>query len=68
MSCKCEERQKPVADRAWFIMQYRCNHSSFNGGRRTPSDYSEICCHMCRCVWRTKASFVEILRQKGKKL
>lgn len=48
----------------WVITQYKCNHSDFNGGRWTPSDYSEIICTHPECHrrWRTTATYVEAIR------
>jgi hypothetical protein len=40
---------------------YRANYSSFNGGRRTPSEYSEVICSRCGRRWRTKAAYVDTL-------
>lgn len=60
--CSCEERKKPVTKRRWSIMQYRENHSAFNGYRATPSDWSEIRCESCGGRWRTKANYVFHLR------
>jgi hypothetical protein len=55
--CRC-----PSLDRSkWRITQFRCNHSAFNGYRRTPSDYSGIRCLECGSFWRTKAKYVEEL-------
>lgn len=67
-SCQCEERQKPMAQRAWFVVDYKCNYSAFNGYKYTNSDYSSVCCHACRRTWRTKAGYVEDLIGAGKKL
>jgi hypothetical protein len=39
----------------------RCNYSTFNGGRRTPSDYSEVRCPVDRLCWRTRAAYVDNL-------
>ncbi len=64
MSCNvhdCEEAKKPLAERAWRVMQYRCNYSAFNGYRRTASQYSAIRCLECNAYWRTKAAYVEEL-------
>ena len=47
---------------AWRIVHFKCNHSVFNGGRRTHSDYSQIHCTVCRRRWRTKAGYVMYLR------
>ena len=47
-ACKCSERKKPANRRKWRILQYKCNHSAFNGWRYTRSDYSEITCLRCR--------------------
>lgn len=59
--CHCDERHKPVRERAWVVTAHRCNYSAFNGYRRTPSDYSEVHCPKCLGVWRTKAAYVEEL-------
>lgn len=59
--CRCPERDKPVADRAWVVTQRMCNHSAFNGNRLTHSQYSAIRCNACRANWRTKAAYVYFL-------
>lgn len=41
----------------WRVAQYRCNHSAFNGYRKTPSDYSLIQCLRCGYLWRSKAKY-----------
>lgn len=56
--CTCDERKKPIAERAWFVLDRLCNHSAFNGYRRTPSEYSAVCCRGCRSIWRTRADYV----------
>lgn len=60
--CQCEERRKPIPERAWRVSQYRCNHSAFNGYRKTPSDYSTVVCLRCLTHGRTKAQYVEQLK------
>jgi hypothetical protein len=60
-TCKCEESKKPLAERAWRVSQYRCNHSAFNGYKRTPSRYSAITCLKCRAWWRTTAAYADAL-------
>jgi hypothetical protein len=42
-----------------------CNHSAFNGYRRTPSDYSGLVCRSCGRVWRTKADYVSLVKDGG---
>jgi hypothetical protein len=59
----CQERKKPVSERNWEILQYRCNHSAFNGYHYTPSDYSTVRCCSCGAVGRTKAKYVDSLRE-----
>jgi hypothetical protein len=44
------------------VTQRYCNHSAFNGYRWTASEYSGIRCMSCRTPWRTKAKYVEQLR------
>lgn len=45
----------------WVVTVYRANYSSFNGGRRAPSSYSEVTCTKCGRVWRTNAKYVDTL-------
>ena len=61
-SCKCPERKKPVADRNWVVGQRKCNHSAFSGYHYTPSEWSEVWCLSCGTHGRTKASYVDELR------
>lgn len=63
-SCHCPERQKPVTERNWVVLQYKCNYSAFNGGKKTPSDYSHVICNSCGRQGRTKANFVDELKIK----
>ena len=67
-NCHCEERKKPVAERNWEVMQYRCNHSAFNGYHYTPSEYSTVVCRNpgCHGIGRTKAAYVDELYALGK--
>lgn len=60
--CRCSESKKPIKERNWKIMAFRCNHSAFNGWRETASDYSEIQCNTCNYRWRTKANYVYELK------
>lgn len=53
LECAREHREH------WEILQYRCNHSAFNGYHHTPSDYSQLRCNLCGRVWRTKADYVD---------
>lgn len=56
MGCECGRRA------AWRVTVRNANYSAFNGGMRTPSDYSEIHCEAeeggCGRFWRTKAKYV----------
>lgn len=61
-NCHCEERKKPIKSRGWFVIDRHCNYSAFNGYRRTVSDYSTIVCKNCRAIGRTKAGYVESLK------
>lgn len=53
-ACKGKGHRHVVVDR-------RCNHSAFNGYRRTPSDYSSIRCLNTGAYWRTKAAYADEL-------
>lgn len=59
MSACRNKEHKPF----WVVLQRRCNHSAFNGYRRTPSAYSDIACEADGCIarWRTKAAYVDDL-------
>lgn len=63
-ACTCSESKKPARLRRWFVTQRNCNHSAFNGYAYDPSDYSAIRCGECRAVWRTKAKYVDELRDE----
>jgi hypothetical protein len=67
-NCKCGERLKPVNERNWEVVRYRCNYSAFNGYHYTPSNYSTVVCNNdgCNGAGRTKASFVDDLVALGK--
>ncbi|MFH9248208.1 hypothetical protein ACH4LK_22600 [Streptomyces lydicus] len=43
---------------AWRVEVRNANYSAFNGGRRTPSAYSQLHCTQCNAVWRTRAAYV----------
>lgn len=58
-SFHCVNPKEHRAD--WVVTQRNCNHSAFNGYKRTPSDYSEVCCRKCNRVWRSKAAYVDKL-------
>lgn len=45
----------------WWVRVRKANYSAFNGGHRTPSDYSLVTCPACSCHWRTKAAYVDRL-------
>jgi len=60
--CKCEERSKPVAERNWEVLQYKCHHSAFSGYHCTWSQWSTVRCKTCGAVGRTKASYVDELK------
>lgn len=48
------------------VNQRQCNHSKFNGGHYTPSDWSEIVCLECGRSWRTKAKAVDSIADMTK--
>lgn len=58
----CTDRKNHQS--AWVVSVRKANYSAFNGGRRTPSDYSEVRCPKCLGVWRTKAAYVDELPNK----
>ena len=60
--CKCPERRKPVKQRKWVVITRNCNYSAFNGYRRTFSEYSLVYCPECQALGRTKAAYVDQLK------
>lgn len=56
--CTCEDADRKAA---WSVLDRNCNHSAFNGYKRTTSDYSSVKCGKCGHVWRTKAAYVRKL-------
>lgn len=46
----------------WRVVTRNANYSTFNGGRRTWSPYSELTCLRCGKRWRTKAGYVVKVR------
>ncbi|MEY9937329.1 hypothetical protein [Streptacidiphilus sp. MAP5-3] len=44
-----------------LVITRNANYSAFNGGRRTPSDYSQLTCLACGRAWRSKATYVREL-------
>jgi len=61
-SCNCAERKKPVTERNWIVVNRECNYSAFSGYRWTPSRYSLVHCRECRALGRTKAKYVDQLK------
>lgn len=41
-----------------ILLQFKSNHSAFNGYRWRRSDYSAIQCGSCSYVWRSKAAWI----------
>ena len=62
-NCKCPERSKPIDERNWVVYQYKWNSGAFVAGNGEPSDYSTVCCLSCNGIGRTKAKYVDQLRQ-----
>ena len=60
-ACQCSERRRPIRDRRWVIVEYRCNYSAFSGYSYARSDYSALHCQACDADWRTKAAYVVLL-------
>lgn len=52
----CQNRREHRS--SWVVRTRQANYSAFNGGRRTPSDYSSVVCPLCPAGWRTKAGYV----------
>jgi len=67
--CQCltggKQQRDEARKTAWEVTQRRCNHSSFNGNRYTVSRYSCVRCKRCGACWRTMASYVNLLPDRG---
>ena len=61
-SCHCPERKKPVSERAWRVLTRRGRHSAFDGYQWRSSAYSEVTCPVCGATGRTKAAYVNQLK------
>lgn len=59
--CKCNKEN-------WRVIDRKCNYSAFNGYRKTESEYSLIRCNNCKSRWRTKAKYVEKLKDLKEEL
>lgn len=57
--CTCPKDREHTERKNWVVLQYKCNHSAFNGYHETSSDYSAVRCTRCGQGWRTKAAYVE---------
>jgi hypothetical protein len=51
-----------VWERRWVVVQRCRNYSAFSGYHFTPSDWSHVHCKVCGANGRTKAKYVEFLR------
>jgi len=60
--CHCEERKKPVEQRNWWVMKRNCRRSAFDGYHIRSSEYSTVICLTCNGCGRTKAAFVDKLK------
>lgn len=60
--CHCLERAKPVAERNWIVTQRHVSYSAFNGYHAKYSDWSTVRCLSCGGHGRTKAKFVDKVR------
>jgi len=61
-SCHCKERKKPIEQRNWVVIDRECNYSAFNGYHYTYSEYSAVLCKSCGVFGRTKAKYVDDLK------
>lgn len=50
---------------SWTVDVRNGNYSAFNGGRFTPSDYSQLRCRSCGRVWRSNAAYIGDLPNTG---
>lgn len=45
----------------WVVTVRKAHYSAFNGGRRTPSAWSQLFCPACSRSWRSKAAYVDTI-------
>ncbi len=55
---RCDNRSY----RTIVVTARHCNYSAFNGYQFTPSRWSEVMCEKCGHFWRTKARYVDSLK------
>lgn len=62
---KCQREHRG----SWVVIDRLCNHSAFNGYRRTRSRYSLLKCNHPGCgrLWRTDAAYVSTIPDAGGK-
>lgn len=61
-ACQCEERNKTVAERNWVVVQREWAQSRYRYNIPLPSDTSAVQCLTCQAKWRTKARYIDDLR------
>lgn len=61
--CQCVGSTKEVR-KNWFIIKFRMAKSAFGRNVWVFSESSEICCANCGAFWRTKAKYVNELKNK----
>ena len=54
-----------MIEKYYKILHCKHNHSHFEypKGEEHYSEYSTICCTKCGMIWRTKAKYVETLKE-----
>jgi hypothetical protein len=62
-ACTCEGTKDDRMN-FWRIIQFKCNHSAFNGNKETASDYSSFRCIRCGHVWRSKSDYVYTVKAR----
>lgn len=63
-ACRCSEKNQLLTKRRWLVYARNGNASAFNGGRWQFSRYSGVRCFVCGAVWRTRADYVDKLKDQ----
>lgn len=60
--CRCPERQKPIEQRDWHVLDRGMGELGYNGRGYVLSEMCAVDCWACGASWYTRAKYVMWLR------